>query len=587
MAKNKISEYSTTAGANTDISGINIDEGCPPANMNNAIRSLMAALKGWQGGTVTGDVLQVAGGGTGVTSSTGSGSNVLSISPTLTGTPAAPTATTGTNTTQIATTQFVTSAVAAATVGVSSFSAGTTGLTPSTSSTGAITLGGTLAPANGGTGTTLSTGTGSNVLSVSPALTGVPTAPTATAGTNTTQLATTAFVTNARLVVNVKDFGAVGNGVTNDTTAINNCIAANSGNTIYFPAGTYVISGSGINAGFNNISIVGAGMFNTIIRPAVSTTAAITMGSGAAMTNQTISNLTIDCTNASATCTGLRVNNCSDFLADNINIIKANLGIRIQFGILHTYSNFRIEDSVVAAIKFEEGGNDYTFTDGEVTSGITQPTTAGLWITQNTNALRMTNVGFIRQRTSVLIAPTAGFDSTWHFFNNVIFDTGSGHGINIAPTGTGSVRGVSMIGCWSSTNTLDGVRIGSTGTVDGVNIVGHRSYNNGECGYNINSTTCTNVRFNSSEAFGNSVTAPNTKAGFFITGGCSRIAIQDCTSGTGAGFNTLQSYGIEFSLGATTNYMATGNMLLGNGTLPFVDATTPTVTSNVIVNNLL
>lgn len=65
MAKTKISEYSTTAGANTDVDGINIDEGCPPANMNNAIRSLMAALKGWQGGTVAGDVLTVAGGGTG------------------------------------------------------------------------------------------------------------------------------------------------------------------------------------------------------------------------------------------------------------------------------------------------------------------------------------------------------------------------------------------------------------------------------------------------------------------------------------------------------------------------------------------
>jgi microcystin-dependent protein len=39
------------------------------------------------------------------------------------------------------------------------------------------------------------TGTGSNVLAVSPTFTGVPAAPTAAAGTNTTQIATTAFVT--------------------------------------------------------------------------------------------------------------------------------------------------------------------------------------------------------------------------------------------------------------------------------------------------------------------------------------------------------------------------------------------------------
>jgi hypothetical protein len=51
--------------------------------------------------------------------------------------------------------------------------------------------------ANGGTGVTTSTGTGNVVLSSSPAFLGTPTAPTANAGTNTTQVATTAFVTTA------------------------------------------------------------------------------------------------------------------------------------------------------------------------------------------------------------------------------------------------------------------------------------------------------------------------------------------------------------------------------------------------------
>jgi hypothetical protein len=66
--------------------------------------------------SLTADVtgtLPVANGGTGVTSSTGTTSVVLSASPTLTGTPLAPTATAGTNTTQIATTAFVQSAISA------------------------------------------------------------------------------------------------------------------------------------------------------------------------------------------------------------------------------------------------------------------------------------------------------------------------------------------------------------------------------------------------------------------------------------------------------------------------------------------
>jgi hypothetical protein len=55
----------------------------------------------------TGTVIPVANGGTGVTTSTGTTNVVLSASPTLTGTPLAPTASPGTNTTQIATTAFV------------------------------------------------------------------------------------------------------------------------------------------------------------------------------------------------------------------------------------------------------------------------------------------------------------------------------------------------------------------------------------------------------------------------------------------------------------------------------------------------
>ena len=60
MAKTKISEFSTTAADNTDITNINIAEGCSPANLNNAVRSLMALLKDQQTGS-SGDSFTVAG----------------------------------------------------------------------------------------------------------------------------------------------------------------------------------------------------------------------------------------------------------------------------------------------------------------------------------------------------------------------------------------------------------------------------------------------------------------------------------------------------------------------------------------------
>ena len=107
---------------------------------------------------VTG-TLPVANGGTGVTSSTGTGSVVLSASPALTGIPTVPTAANGTSTTQAASTAFVINQIGAVTAGVSTFSGGTTGLTPALATAGAVTLAGTLAIANGGTGLT-SFGTG-------------------------------------------------------------------------------------------------------------------------------------------------------------------------------------------------------------------------------------------------------------------------------------------------------------------------------------------------------------------------------------------------------------------------------------------
>lgn len=89
MAKTKISEYSATPSANTDVDNIDINENCSPSGINNAIRSLMSHLKNWQGGT-SGDTLPIASGGTGSstaatartalgTAATGANSDITSL----------------------------------------------------------------------------------------------------------------------------------------------------------------------------------------------------------------------------------------------------------------------------------------------------------------------------------------------------------------------------------------------------------------------------------------------------------------------------------------------------------------------------
>ena len=113
------------------------------------------------------------------------------VSPALTGSPTAPTASTGTNTTQIATTEFVTTAVSAATIADATASV-----------KGKLKLAGDL----GGTADLPTVpGLATKAPLASPALTGSPTAPTATAGTNTTQIATTEFVTTAVSAATIAD----------------------------------------------------------------------------------------------------------------------------------------------------------------------------------------------------------------------------------------------------------------------------------------------------------------------------------------------------------------------------------------------
>ena len=59
MSKDKLTDYSSTAGSNTDIGGVNIDEGMLPSGVNNALREQMSHLADFAAGTTGINVLNL------------------------------------------------------------------------------------------------------------------------------------------------------------------------------------------------------------------------------------------------------------------------------------------------------------------------------------------------------------------------------------------------------------------------------------------------------------------------------------------------------------------------------------------------
>ena len=89
--------------------------------------------------------------------------------------------------------------------------------------------------------------------------------------TGTLQKSGKTVIAADELLINVKDYGAVGNGSTNDTAAIQAAItAASAGSKIFFPTGTYLVSKDGtgncLRIDRQNLELFGAGQKGSVVK---------------------------------------------------------------------------------------------------------------------------------------------------------------------------------------------------------------------------------------------------------------------------------------------------------------------------------
>jgi hypothetical protein len=166
-----------------------------------------------------------------------------------------------------------------------------------------------------------------------------------------------------RVVYSVEEYGATGDGVTDDTTAIQNTIdAAGEGNTVYLPNGSYLITVP-LTISYNSISIEGENRSSTIIKADPS----FTGGNGgvlefdAGVSNIEVRDLYINCykyADYGIYCPGAATQ--SHWVIERVTIRSAGeWGIYVS-NFLSQYNNVRIANSNGISIGAVGGGYEGT-----------------------------------------------------------------------------------------------------------------------------------------------------------------------------------------------------------------------------------
>ena len=271
------------------------------------------------------------------------------------------------------------------------------------------------------------------------------------------------------IAVSVIDYGAKGDGVTNDTEAIQNCI--NENDVVFLPAGTYLVTTINIPSGKQ---IIGAGNKNTIIKPFQPTNALMQTlyweaqhekGYNSGSSGWRLSNITLDGNNKASY--GIRIVGYR-YKIDNVYIRQCETGLISEWG------------------KELGQGEDGLTMEAILTDNIIERCTnyAMLWrgphdsIIKNTY-IRLNNYGISVTSPSYSLAAGTIFD-TCHIYanqnigffsdasvllNNVISES-NGYNSSVAADGFALGSYCPMINCWSFNNTGNGVSWydGSTGS---------------------------------------------------------------------------------------------------------------------------
>jgi hypothetical protein len=342
-------------------------------------------------------------------------------------------------------------------------------------------------------------------------------------------------------VVSVKDFGAKGDGTTDDTAAFNaaHTAAASINATVYAPgaAGGYKIAGTIVA----KASMYGDGPLTTLISTSATANVITCAVQGVTLRDFNITTSVTRTSGAYIVTTGAQF-----FRVERVDLFNWYNGIVIGGAGVTT-----VRLSNIIATTNISGGSGVTvsttsncvdilvqniFLVGTGTTAGTQPAN-GVLIT-NAGDINLDHVSTVKCGTGLNLTPGTGQIIQLLYCSNSEFDSGAGTGVQFNMTGTGSIQLAKFNNVWACTN-ANGFVLGATasGTClrsEFVNCVG--SNNTGQ-GFLINYTGVTDTLL-----YGGSFSA-NTN-GFYATSGATKFKLRDAVLGATGQFAANSGNGL-------------------------------------------
>jgi hypothetical protein len=362
--------------------------------------------------------------------------------------------------------------------------------------------------------------------------------------------------------VSVKDFGAVGNGVADDTAAFAAAVASFGviGGAVYVPPGTYKVT-SQITLSAPTL-IIGAGAKASTIKTANATGNVILFDVAYCQVEKI-------CFDSSVVRTG------GSYIAMSKNVIRSRVR---DFTMLNGYTG--IAATCVDSVWIDTGdifdttaggygirligdgvtpaGNDI-YINKITMSGNANLAAAGIQITNN-GAINITDCDIIRHGDGIRIEPGAGEVATSIYIENTYFDT-STNGMWVVPGAGGTVQGVRAVGTWFGNQTGYGVVCAAGGgTCGGIELISPHVSDNATGGILLNGC----VDFHMVGGYISATTA-GVGNGVTVTAGTSAWSFIGSRIGNGY-LKNGNAIGISVAAGASNLYSIIGCDLTGNTT---------------------